>query len=193
VHKGDTEMWKKLNGFANYSINEEGQVRNDTTGQIKKPTANKANGYLYVDLYEGNKRTKRPIHRLVAEAFVPNPDNLPCIDHADGNRQNNAISNLRWASFSQNNSRFETIGVRSQAVKVTHYKEERNRRGGGHIKWLDADLELRFNKISDVADYFGVSIGNISLMLGKGTVGQRGKMRGYKFEYLDGERNRINV
>lgn len=123
-------MWIKLKVNNNYSINENGEVRNDITGHIKTPTLNKQNGYLCVDLYMNNKRTKVPIHRLVAEAFIKNPDNKPTVDHKDGNRQNNAISNLRWSTYSEQNSRFETVGVRSQRVKATHYTEIRKKRGG---------------------------------------------------------------
>ena len=184
-------MWIKIKQNPNYSINELGQVRNDITGNMKTPTVNVDNGYFYLDLYKNNKRTKYPLHRLMAEAFIPNPDNKPCIDHKDGNRQNNSIENLRWASYSENNSRFGTVGVRSQRIKVTKYAEKRKKRGGGHEAWLDEKMTITFSKISDVADYFGVTISNISLMLEKGTIGQRGKMRGYKFEYIDGERATI--
>ena len=87
-------MWKKIDRNNNYSINENGEVRNDVTGHIKKATVNKKNNYFIVDLYKNNKSEKVPIHRLVAETFIPNPQNKPTEDHIDGNRQNNAISNL---------------------------------------------------------------------------------------------------
>lgn len=175
--------WKKLKRNNNYSINENGEVRNDVTGTIKKAYINKQNGYYMVDLYENNKSTKVTIHRLLAETFIPNPDNKPCVDHKDGNRQNNALSNLRWATFTDNNSRFNTIGVRSEKIKVTHYKEKRNKRGGGHIEWLEVDCIMFFDRIIDVAKHFEVSQGNITPLLKSGKIGRRGKMRGYKFEY----------
>lgn len=175
--------WKKLERNNNYSINENGEVRNDVTGAIKKPYLNKSNWYLTVDLYSNNKSVKVTIHRLLAETFLPNPDNKPCVDHKDGNRQNNSLSNLRWATFSDNNSRFETVGVRSEKIKVTHYKEKRNKRGGGHLEWLDVDCILYFDRIIDVANHFGVTQGNITPLLKSGEIGRRGKMRGYKFEY----------
>ena len=104
--------WKKIKHNENYSISENGKVRNDNTKKLKRPYINKQNGYMYVDLWENNKSTKCPIHRLLAETFIPNPENKPCVDHKDGNRQNNSLSNLRWDSYSENNSRFGTIGVR---------------------------------------------------------------------------------
>lgn len=175
--------WKKLKRNNNYSINDNGEVRNDLTGKLKTPFINKANGYLTVDLYENSKSTKVTVHRLLAETFIPNPDNKPCVDHKDGDRQNNSLSNLRWATFSDNNSRFKTVGVRSEKIKVTHYKEKRNKRGGGHIEWLDIDCVLYFDRIVDVAEHFGVTQGNITPLLKSGKIGRRGKMRGYMFEY----------
>lgn len=186
-------MWVKINGFENYSINEFGEVRNDETGKIKKTYTNKANGYKYVDLWQGGKGAKRPIHRLVATAFIPNPDNKPTIDHKDGDRQNNALENLRWATYSEQNSRFNTNGVRSQKIKATHYQEAREKRGGGHREWLEVDDVLYFNKITDAATFFGLSISSISQMLKTGTIGRRGKTRGYKFDYVDGKRILVNV
>lgn len=181
-------MWVKIQRNNNYSINEKGEVRNDIKGNIKKPTLNKRNGYYYYDLYEGNNRKKVPVHRLVAEAFIPNPDNKPTVDHKDGNRQNNSIENLRWASFSEQNSRFNTNGVRSQRVRAIHYKEERNPRGGGHISWGEIDNVLYFNSISECAKHFGSDIGNISLRLKNGEIGLRGKTRAWLIEYVDSNR-----
>lgn len=181
-------MLKPIPGYENYSASDEGVVVNTSTGAVKKPTLNKANGYLYVDLYRDNKRAKRPVHRLVAELFVPNEDGKPTVDHADGNRQNNKASNLRWATFSEQNSRFETSGVRSDPVLVLHYGEKRKKRGGGHEAWLDVDSVMRFDSIAKTAQHFECTTANISLMLKSGEIGRRGKMRGFKFEYADGKR-----
>lgn len=180
--------WHKIKHNPNYSINEKGEIRNDLTGNVKAPFINKKTGYLTVDLWSDNKSKKFAVHRLLAESFLPNPDNKPTVDHADGNRLNNSLDNLRWASYNEQNSRFETIGVRSEKVRVTHYEEIRKKRGGGHEAWGRVDRTLYFDRIKDVAEYFGVTSGNISSMLQKGTIGMRGKMRGYMFEYVDGER-----
>ena len=176
-------MWTKIARNTNYSINENGEVRNDITGQIKKSFANKRNGYLIVDLYKDNKSEKVP---------VPNLENKPTVDHIDGDRKNNSINNLRWATYSENNSRFGTIGVRSEPIIAKHYAEERNKRGGGHVAWLDVVETLEFESISETAKYFNCTISNISLMLEKGTIGQRGITRGYQFLYKKGNRSKIN-
>lgn len=161
--------WKKLKQNENYSINEYGEVKNNATGKIKIPFINSTNGYKYVDLWKDNKVKKYAIHRLIAENFIPNPDNKPTVDHIDGNRTNNAIDNLRWATYSEQNSRFNTHGVRSERIKVSNNKD---------------DKILIFESITDVALHFDTTISNISQMLKKGTYGKRGKMRYYKFEYL---------
>lgn len=180
--------WVKVSGYSNYSVSDSGEVRNDATGKVKRPTLNKRNGYLVVDLYEGNVRKKAPVHRLVAEAFIPNPEGKPTVDHIDGCRTHNDAENLRWATYSENNSRFETVGTRSERIAMFHYVEQRKKRGGGHERWLAVDEAMNFSSISEAAAHFGVSVGNISQMLKHGAIGRRGKMRGYRFEYLDGQR-----
>lgn len=175
--------WVKIKRNSNYSINKDGQIRNDNTGKIKTQYINPENGYYTVDLYENNTSHKVTVHRLIAEAFIPNPDNKPCIDHIDGNRQNNSISNLRWATYSENNSRFGTHGVRSEKIVVTHYREKLKKRNRTHEAWLEPDCIRYFDSITDVAEYFGVTISNISLLLKKRTIGKRGVTRGYLFQY----------
>ena len=185
-------MWKKIRRNENYSINENGDIRNDSTGKLKKAWVNASNGYISTDLWVDNKSVKVTVHRLLAEAFIPNPANKPTVDHKDGNRQNNSLDNLRWATYAEQNSRFNTCGVRSQRIKVAHYEEQRKKRGGGHEKWMSIDDVMYFDRITDVAEYFGLTVGNISLLLKNGTIGRRGKTRGYQFEYLDGGRVAIS-
>lgn len=182
---------KKIKNYSNYSINEDGIVINNITGKVKRTYVNSKNGYLYVDLWKNNKKRQRPIHRLIAETFIPNPENKLTVDHIDANRTNNKISNLRWATYSEQNKRISQIGVRSEPIKVTRYHEERRKRGGGHISWGQIIETMEFEKITDVANYFGLTIGNISLLLKNGSIGRRGKTRGYKFEYL--KNKRVNI
>lgn len=93
---------KTIPNFENYAITEDGAVFSYKRKIWLKPRTDK-DGYLRVNLYDGKgKLTTYHIHRLVAETYIPNPNNLPLIDHIDRDRQNNSISNLRWVSHSQN-------------------------------------------------------------------------------------------
>ena len=70
------------------------------------------NGYARVYMRNSvtNKRVDRYIHRLVAEAFIPNPDNKPCVNHKDCNRTNNDVSNLEWVTHAENNTQSIKLG-----------------------------------------------------------------------------------
>lgn len=119
-------IWKSVAGFEGiYEVSSTGLVRSLdrvvknglTTTKIAKGkilrAGRKENGYLQVCL---GRRNNRYVHRLVGEAFVPNPNNRPEIDHIDGNRQNNSCDNLRWVNRSENN--FNPVRVKKVKVKV---------------------------------------------------------------------------
>ena len=96
------EEFKKIDDYDNYEISNLGNFRNTDTNRNLKPGKNNR-GYLYVNLYKDGIHKNFYIHRLVALYFIPNPENLPCIDHIDRNKTNNSITNLRWISSSNNN------------------------------------------------------------------------------------------
>lgn len=84
---GETTRW---------SVNEEGQVRNDETGKFLKGTI--LHTYRYINFRWNHKQKNKSVHRLVAEAFLPNPDNLSFVCHIDGDRLNNRLENLKWSA-----------------------------------------------------------------------------------------------
>lgn len=94
---------KPVKDFENYYISECGKV---VSFKMKKPRIMKAylgsSGYRELKLCENNKATHKIVHRMVAEAFVPNPNNLPVVHHKDNNQQNNHFSNLEWTTQRQN-------------------------------------------------------------------------------------------
>jgi hypothetical protein len=93
-----------------YTIYENGDVysqKRQGGGGKLKPVLTKQ-GYLRVSFYDKNKKKKDFfIHRLLALGFIENPNNKPCIDHIDRNRQNNNLNNLRWATYEENNNNKE--------------------------------------------------------------------------------------
>jgi hypothetical protein len=111
--------WKQIDEY-DYFVSNTGLVRNKR-GMILKPTKDK--GYIRVNLCKNKEKKKHSVHRLVALAFIPNPDNKPQVDHADSNPSNNDVSNLRWATRSENTSnRRKREGVSSIYKGVRFYK-----------------------------------------------------------------------
>ena len=91
------ENWKSI---GNYQISDSGLVKG-IRSRVLSPFVN-AKGYLKIKLNIDGQKKNYFIHRLVAMAFIPNPDGLPEIDHIDGNKQNNDVTNLRWVDHSTN-------------------------------------------------------------------------------------------
>ena len=94
-------MTKLINNCSHHTISETGIVTNTKTNHIKNQWIG-ANGYYHVDIHENGTATKIAVHRLIALHFIPNPDNKRTVNHIDGNKLNNCISNLEWATDSEN-------------------------------------------------------------------------------------------
>lgn len=111
------EIWKDIEGYEGiYQVSNLGRVRSVDryvqhnygglkfqSGKILKPSIQNT-GYYYVLLYKNGKALRKTLHRIIAKAFIPNPENKPQIDHINGIRTDNRIENLRWVTPSENNS-----------------------------------------------------------------------------------------
>ena len=103
------EVFKQIPSFSNYEISTWGRIRNRITGQLLKLQIHDK-GYLRIDLYDDDgKKRHLKIHRLVAMAFVGNPFNKPCINHIDGNNQNNSYTNLEWVTDKENKDKAKEL------------------------------------------------------------------------------------
>ena len=94
------EVWKKSSRNPNYLVANTGRIRRD--GSCKDHSMRNSKGYLVTDLYSGGNRETVRVSRLVAEEFIPNPDNKPEVNHKDGNKHNNDVSNLEWVTKKEN-------------------------------------------------------------------------------------------
>ena len=99
--------WKDIKGYEGlYQVNKIGEIYSLISNKTLKPFyrgGRPDNKYLVVDLNKDARRKTVSVHRIVAEAFIPNPNSLPCVNHKDGNKDNNCVDNLEWCTHSENN------------------------------------------------------------------------------------------
>ena len=94
------EIWQILADNPNYEVSNTGRVRR--LHSSKDRSTRDRDGYPSVDVYQDGMRKTKRVHRLVAETFLPNPDNKPEVNHKDGNKHNNHVSNLEWVTSKEN-------------------------------------------------------------------------------------------
>ena len=159
-------MFVKLKKYPNYSINENGELKSIFVSKILKPRKSK-NGYFTYQLHQDEIVKNEYVHRLVAETFIPNPYNLPQVDHIDGDKSNNNVSNLRWVSQSKNmlsygyesrvKNSFDKVSVKIKAVNETN--------------------EIIFNSQTELLKHFGYASARSHLKFNEKY--NYGKLKGY--------------
>lgn len=125
------EIWKPI-GYEGYEVSNLGRVKSykydKINGKIMKPYKN-TKGYLQIDLQlDGRKRENRvhlSVHRLVAIAFIPNPDNLPQVNHKDENKTNNCVDNLEWCTNDYNAHYGTHIERVAEKIRVPIYSVDK--------------------------------------------------------------------
>ena len=112
------ETFFEIEGFEKYEVSNLGRVRNIKSGRILKPFPNRG-GYLRHKLYGYDKKKNLPLHRIIATAFIDNPDEKPCVNHIDENKLNNDLSNLELCTVREN----AIHGTRTKRAAEKHFKK----------------------------------------------------------------------
>ncbi len=186
------EIWKDIEGYdGRYQVSNLGYVRRVHIYRYSEPfkvlAIRKArNGYLRVGLCNNSKVKFVSIHRLVAETFIPNPNNYSCVNHIDGNKENNRCDNLEWCTHSYNNKEAYRLGL----AKISKQKIERMRilglNSGKKVIQKDFDNNIIniFNSTCEASRKTGICQTSISAYC-RGKIKKTGK---YIWEYLEKER-----
>ena len=122
--KLNVEVFRSIDGYESYAISSFVRVKNTKTGKILKGSVN-GQGYLVVCLCEDGVKKTHLLHRLVACAFIYNPDDKQCVDHIDNNKANNHISNLRFATYKENNQNSSISTRNTSGCKGIDWKKKR--------------------------------------------------------------------
>ena len=138
----------EIKGYENYTISETGDVWNTKFNKFLKSSISN-NGYLYVGLHKNGKQKNLLIHRLLGLQFIPNPENKPEIDHIDRNPSNNSLTNLRWATRSEQCENKYAIGEISH--KLICYKL--NNKGKYKYKYYQIVKKGYFKKYLNVEKF----------------------------------------
>lgn len=178
------EEWKEIAGFPGYEVSNTGKVITHhwlNTDETKELKPSKHLGYLQVVLCKnGTQKTKR-IHRLVAEAFIPNPSNLKEVNHIDGDKENNHVSNLEWCTRKENMNHAFSTGLADNCTKSFKDMAKRKRRKV-IAKRISDGKEMEFLSTVDAEKALGISTSRISQCAN----GKRNKSHGYTFRYVEG-------
>lgn len=151
------ETWKILSDYPEYKISNLGRIYSFGRPRKKFIKGYEGEGYVLLHLFDKTgKQTTQRLHRILAQAFIPNPNNLPEVNHIDGNKLNNDLSNLEWSSYKQN---------------INHSVKTRLRKyGRSNVKPSLTDNEVREirrlinagNKLVDIAKQYNVKPYTIS-------------------------------
>lgn len=194
------EVWRDIKGYEGYykvsnlgnvksvdRVINNGGVKYTAKGKLLKLQHN-GHGYYQVSLSKKGKRKSYKVHRLVAEAFIPNTRKLNHINHIDGNKLNNNVTNLEWVTQQENNQHAWDKGLNKNTAKQRETakqwcKENRDKmvKGMQRVRVKCLNNGKVYNSITEASEDLGIEGKYISRV----ALGQRNHTFGYKFERLD--------
>ncbi len=152
------EEWRKIENFPNYSVSSYGRVKNDITGCIKAQ-AIAPNGYAKVSL--ANEQAKGGklylVHRLVAQAFLPNPQNKSVVNHINRIREDNRLENLEWATSHENMQHAVRENPGLKTILLHNAEKARQKNCKPVLMYKNGEFVQEFESIADAANFIGVS------------------------------------
>lgn len=149
VGDDNMDVWKTVTDNHNYEINKNGVIRNKHTKKVMSPKNDK--GYARVTLSNNGKKKTRSVHRLVAEVFVPNPENKPEVNHINGDGSDNRSINLEWCTRSENMKHAFDSGLKKPSGGIKKRKVKITETGMvyGSLHECARDINGNFSRISD--------------------------------------------
>lgn len=171
-------IWKDVIEYElNYEVNNLGQIRNKKTGLMIKPL-NNGHNYFSVPLCLNGVKKRLYVHRVVASSFLPNPELKKEVNHIDGDRSNNALSNLEWVTRSENHfHRYKVLNQKGVNFGKTGEKNWNSKKVG----CFDENMNLikEYYGVMEAARQIGVNEASI-----RSAIYSSGKLKGFKWKYL---------
>ena len=162
-----------------YEASDEGVVRNAITKKVIASSANRK-GYFQIHLNTGEKKYTAKLHRIIAETFIPNPKEKPTVNHKDGKKNNNKVSNLEWATEKEQNE---------HKAKILKKNVGKNNPNAKRIEVWDKtkNLYMTFDCVPDAATYFARRYNkkekSVYTIITDCAAGRRKNYLGYTFRY----------
>ena len=160
------EIWKRVDIHNDYMVSNTGKLRNKN-GKLLTGGVNKWGYYNHI-IRVNNKKKNFKRHRLIAQAFISNPENKPCVNHKDSNRLNNAVDNLEWVTYKENTHHSMDSGFFWKSTKANMERSVNLRR----LSDLDVRLCIKWRELGfsylKIGKAFGVSCYTIRKLVNRG-------------------------